>query len=93
MVINHLRFAEPLPESVIRDANEICRRLVEAGGQAASLVRVSETHAVLVLSFPDLETEERIKTEIGGPWMRERILPLLEGPTERSSGEVVAGSG
>jgi hypothetical protein len=53
-------------------------------------VKVDDRHGILMLTFPDLETEERVSTEIGGPWMREHILPLLAGPTERSSGEVVA---
>jgi hypothetical protein len=42
--------------------------------------------------FRDLETEERIKSEVGGPWMREHIVPLLAAPTERTSGDVVAGA-
>ncbi len=67
------------------------RAIVEAGGLESRFVKVDERHAVLVLAFPDIETEERIKTEVGGPWMREHIIPLLDGPTERSSGEVVAG--
>ena len=63
---------------------------MNAGGDSASLVKVDDTHAILILTFPDLETEERIKAEIGGPWMKEHVVPLLAGPTERSSGEVVA---
>jgi hypothetical protein len=27
---------------------------------------------------------------VGGPWMRETIVPLLEGATERSVGKVIA---
>ncbi len=92
VVVNHLSFKDPLSEALIEAAEEACRRLVEAGGLAASLVRVDETHAILVLTFPDVETEERIKSEIGGPWMKEHVVPLLAGPTGRSSGTVVAGS-
>jgi hypothetical protein len=93
IVVNHLRFEQPLPGDLIASAEDACRRLVDAGGLAASLVRVNERHAILILTFPDLETEERIKSEIGGPWMKEHVLPLLASPTERSSGEVVAGAG
>ena len=53
-------------------------------------MQVDERHAMLVLGFPDAETEERIKSEIGGPWMREHVVPLLDAPPERWSGEVVA---
>lgn len=63
----------------------------EAGGLDARLVKVDETRAILVLPFPDVETEERIKSEVGGPWMREHIVPLLAEPPERASGDVVAG--
>jgi hypothetical protein len=93
IVVNHLRFTDPIPESVIDSAKDVARALVEAGGLEVRFVKVDETHAVLVLAFPDLETEERIKSEIGGPWMREHVVPLLAGPTERSSGEVVADAG
>ncbi len=92
VVVNHLRFKEPLPSAVVDSAEEACQRLVEAGGLAASLIQVDETQAILVLTFPDLETEERIKSEIGGPWMKEHVVPLLAEPTDRSSGMVVAGS-
>jgi hypothetical protein len=84
IVVNHLRLKEPLTEAVIEAADDVTQRIVDA---------VDETHAILVLTFPDPETEERIKSGIGGPWMREHIIPLLEGPTERHSGEVVAASG
>jgi hypothetical protein len=93
VVVNHLRFVDPIPQSVVESAQDTMRALVDAGGLDARLVKVDETHAVLVLAFSDLESEERIKSEIGGPWMREHVVPLLAGPTERSSGEVVAGSG
>jgi hypothetical protein len=92
IAVNHLTFAEPIPASVIESAQDAVRAVVEAGGLDARLVKLDETHAILVLTFPDVETEERIKSEVGGPWMREHVVPLLAGPTERASGEVVAGS-
>ena len=91
MVVNHLTFAEPIPPSVIESARDAVQAVVEAGGLDARLVKVDETRAILVLTFPDIDTEERIKSEVGGPWMREHIVPLLAEPTERASGEVVAG--
>ena len=91
MVVNHLTFAEPIPASVIESAREVAQAVVEAGGLDARFVKVDESQAILVLTFPDFETEERIKSEVGGPWMREHVVPLLAEPTERASGEVVAG--
>lgn len=90
VVVNRLTFAEPIPESVIESARDAVQ-VVEAGGLDARLVKVDETRAIIVLTFPDLETEERIKSEVGGPWMREHIVPLLAEPPERASGDVVAG--
>ena len=75
---------------MIDAAKEVVRVIGEAGGKCR-LVKVDERNAFLVLGFPDAETEELIKSEIGGPWMREHIVPLLDGSPERSSGEVVAG--
>lgn len=92
LVVNHLRLAEPLPGAVLAAAEEVCTRIIAAGGQSAGVVQVDERHAILVLTFPDLETEERISSEIGGPWMREHVIPLLATPPERSSGTIVAGS-
>ena len=91
IAVNHLTFAEPIPASVIESAGDALHAVVEAGGVDARLVQVDETHAILVLTFPDSETEERIKAEVGGSWMREHIVPLLAEPTDRASGEVVAG--
>jgi hypothetical protein len=90
VAVNHLTFAEPIPEALIASAQDAARAVEEAGGECR-LVQVDATHAFRLLGFPDAETEERIKTEIGGPWMREHVVPLLASPPERTSGEVVAG--
>lgn len=92
MVVSHLALTEPLPASVIDAAEEACQQILAAGGHSATVVKVDDNHAILVLTFPDLETEERISAEIGGPWMMEHVVPLLSGPPERSSGEVIASS-
>jgi hypothetical protein len=92
VVVNHLKFAEALPASLVETADEACRDLIEAGALSAALIQVDDVDAILVLTFPDQTTEERIKSAIGGPWMREHVLHLLAEPTQRSSGAVVAGS-
>jgi hypothetical protein len=93
VVVNHLTFAEPIPPSVIESARKALPGVLEAGGLDARLVQVDETKAFLLLAFPDSETEERVKAEVGGPWMREHVLPFLAEPTDRRAGEVVAASG
>ena len=42
------------------------------------------------LEFPSAEDADRVASEIGGPWMREHIIPLLARSPERSVGEVIA---
>jgi len=93
IVVNHLTFEQPPTQDVIDVAYAAGQKLVDAGGLAFHLVQVDETHVMLVLFFPDLETEERITREIGGPLMREHILPLLSEPTRRSSGEAIVSRG
>jgi hypothetical protein len=92
VVVNHLSLTKPLPDSVITAAEDVCAQILAAGGHSASVVQVDESHAILVLTFPDLETEERVSSEIGGPWMSEHLVPLLASPPQRSSGVLVAGS-
>ena len=48
------------------------------------------THLVLILEFASAEDADRVATEVGEPWMRERILPLLARGPERSVGEIIA---
>jgi hypothetical protein len=93
VVVNHLPFRDPIDQSVLEAADDVGRKALEAGATAFHLVQLDERRAMLVILFPDRATEERITHEIGGPWMRENIVPLLAGPPQRSSGEVVAGSG
>jgi hypothetical protein len=39
---------------------------------------------MLILEFASAEDADRVATDVGGPWTRERILPLLaRGPGRR----------
>jgi hypothetical protein len=64
--------------------------VVDAGALSARVAVVDERHLILVLEFATADDAERIAREVGGPWMRENIKPLLAGDTERSVGEVIA---
>ena len=92
VVVNHLRLMSPLPTEVIASAHAVCDEIIAAGGLSAAIARIDDTHAVLVLTFPDTATEDRISSSIGGPWMVANVLPLLASPPERSSGEIIAGA-
>jgi hypothetical protein len=90
VVVNHLRLREPLPGPTVEAARTGMRLVVDAGALAARVAQVDETHLILILEFRTAEDADRIAREVGGPWMREHIRPLLAGDTERSVGEVIA---
>jgi hypothetical protein len=90
VVINHLTLRDPVADATVAAAQDAVRLVVEAGALAARVAKVDETHLVLILEFRTAEDADRIAREVGGPWMRENILPLLAGDTERSVGEVIA---
>ena len=58
---------------------------VEAGALAARVTKVDERHLILILDFPSAEDADQMAREVGGPWMRENISPLLAGGTDRAS--------
>jgi hypothetical protein len=90
IVVNHLHLREPVEEETLQTAREVVQRVVDAGALEARVVRVDDTHLIVVLEFPEPEDADRIARDVGGPWMREHIIPLLERGPERSVGEVIA---
>jgi hypothetical protein len=90
VVINHLRLRDPVADATLKAASEGVQLVVDAGALAARVAKVDETHLILILEFASPEDANRIARDVGGPWMRENITPLLAGDTERSVGEVIA---
>jgi hypothetical protein len=90
VVVNHLHLKDPLPPALAEKLDEVVQRVVDAGGIAADVAKVSEQHLILILTFATEEDADRIARGVGGPWMRENIVPLLKDGTERSVGEVIA---
>jgi len=90
LVINHLRLRDPLTDATAEAARDGMQLVVDAGALAARVAKVDEKHLVLILDFATAADADRIAREVGGPWMREHIRPLLAGDTERSLGEVIA---
>jgi hypothetical protein len=90
VVVNHLHLREPIGEATVRATRDAVQRVVDAGGLTAQVAKVTDTHLVLILTFKDPEDADRIARDVGGPWMREHIVPLLAGGTDRSVGEVIA---
>jgi hypothetical protein len=90
VVVNHLRLRDPLTEETVQAARDGVRLVVEGGGSRGQVLKVDDRHLILVLEFPSAEEADRVAREVGGPWMREHITPLLAGDTERHLGEVIA---
>lgn len=90
VVINHLRLREPVAGATLDVLQEGVQRAVDAGARAARVAKVDETHLILILEFATPGDADRMAREVGGPWMREHIGPLLAGNTERSVGDVIA---
>jgi len=93
VVVNHLRLRDPIAEATEAATAQAVRLVVEAGGLAARVVKVDERHLILILEFATAEDADRVAREVGGLWMRENVVPLLAGDTERSVGEVIASAG
>lgn len=90
VVINHLRLRDPLTDATVETARNAVQLVVDAGALAARVAKVDETHLILILEFRTAEDADRVAREVGGPWMRSHIVPLLMADTERSVGEVIA---
>ncbi len=90
VVVNHLRLRDPVPEATLEALQSGVNLVVEAGGLSGRVAKVDDRHLILILEFASAEDADRIAREVGGPWMREHITPLLAEGTERSLGEVIA---
>lgn len=90
VVINHLHLRDPLTPATTEHLDEAVRAVVAAGGLAAQVAQVDERHLILMLTFANAEDAARVARDVGGPWMREHIVPLLAGDTERSVGAIIA---
>lgn len=93
VVVNHLRLREPVQDATLAALQEGVQLVVDAGGLSARIAKVDETHLILILEFETAEDANRVARDVGGPWMRENITPLLAGDTDRSLGEVIASAG
>ena len=94
-VVNHLRFKEaPDPGLFERVEAEIVPKARSiAGFRGLHVVRVAPDHFILVIFGDDAAALDRVATEVGSPWMRAHVLPLLATLPERHLGPLVATTG
>ena len=90
IVINHLRLRDAVAGPTVEALQNGVQLAVDAGALSARVAKVDERHVILILEFASAEDADRMAQEVGGPWMREHIRPLLAGDTDRSVGEVIA---
>jgi len=89
-VVNRLTFKEPVGDAVAARFRETMPLVREAGCRAAHVVQTGEREVHLVLLFDSAEQAAEITERVGNPLMREHIVPLLDGPTDRRTGAVIA---
>jgi hypothetical protein len=90
VVVNHLHLRDPMPPELVEKARDAMGSVVDAGARTAQVAKVDDRHLVLILVFDGAEDAARVARDVGGPWMRENIVPLLDRDTERSVGEIIA---
>jgi hypothetical protein len=79
-----------MPSEIVDKARDAVRSVVDAGGRTAHVAKVDDRHLVLILVFDGPDDAARVARDVGGPWMRENIVPLLARDTDRSVGEIIA---
>lgn len=91
-VVNQLHFKAPIDIEVFVAAERDLRDAMQSipGFAGLNIVHTTDTDAVLLIFADSAETLDRLATEVGSPWMREHVVPLLAGPPQRSVGAVVA---
>jgi hypothetical protein len=94
-VINHLPLHKTTDWSALAQlfaAFEESTRVQNPEFRGVTLIRISDDHAVLVVTFDTRKALDDISKNVAAPWFAENVRPLLAGAVSRSVGEVVAGS-
>ena len=91
-VVNHLHFTAPV-ESDIFTAMQTHLAPHMRTFEGFTVIQVAEDHIVLIITGTGLDVLDRIATEVGSPWMKANIVPLLSRPPERLIGPIVVDMG
>ena len=85
---NTLSFRHPVDPAVFArvDADLLPRMRAVEGFDGLHVVRTGDTEVILIIPARDVETLDRLATELGSPWMVASIVPLLAGPPDRRIG-------
>ncbi|MFL6182480.1 MAG: hypothetical protein ACJ73J_09230 [Actinomycetes bacterium] len=89
-VVNHLQFEDDVDPAIFASMDQVMSQMRGIAGFAgAHVVQTSAREVVLVILADRPETLDRVATEVGSPWMREHVVPLLAGPPDRRVGPVL----
>ncbi len=88
-LVNHHHLAEPIPESAYAALTERFAEMRDGGLRTFQIIKVADDHVILVATFDSAEAADAVSEAIGGPWLREYVIPRLSNPTEQSFGEVI----
>lgn len=95
-VVNHLPIKAGANWSELAakfDAFEAATRQAHPDLISTSLIRASDTEAILVIVYRDRQSLDEISKAVAAPWFAENVRPYLSGPVSRSVGAIIAGSG
>ena len=92
VVVNTLTFAAPPDPALFADAERQIGAALRStpGFRSLTVVATGETEVVLLIAGDDAEAVDRIATDVGSPWMREHVVPLLAAPPDRRVGPALA---
>jgi hypothetical protein len=92
LVVNHLRFREPVDPNLFSEVEASLGDAMRAipGFRGVQVVQATEDHVILLIGGDSAEAVDRVATEVGSPWMLAHVVPLLVAPPERHVGPVVA---
>jgi hypothetical protein len=91
-VVNILHFSDPIEPALFAAAERDLRQQMQMiqGFAGLRVVQTADTEAILLILADSAETLDRLATEVGSPWMRANVVPLLAGPPERHLGPIIA---
>jgi hypothetical protein len=87
-VVSVLTFGEPVDPATFAAAERDLVPAMQAvdGFAGLHIAHTGEREVTLVILADDVETLDRLATQVGSPWMVANIVPLLAGPPDRRIG-------
>jgi hypothetical protein len=90
-IVTKLALGKPIDDALLHKIEgELLPRAREYPGFIElRVVRVSDAEAILLVFFSSREQLDEQSSKLAGPWFAENVRPYLNGPVQRSVGEVI----